>query len=224
MFNIKKKDKFIGSMLDSEGVARQHPLLRTNIIGSLRDQSTERSPNTPHKVGLIRCEITTRPNPAKQRASTHIAHMGFVLFITGIILSNRQKTQSTQLMRSGSQIRFGDRICCLRSIDQSIGPTYRSICGNIAFYDKIDRFVMFPEKRFYFTVNQEITNTKVAINTNLFSDLYMLIGTGSNESGWFVTVMELPSIFLIWVGFILGAYAGLTSFYNQLRLHRLKWY
>lgn len=152
-----------------------------------------------------------------------VAHIGFILFITGIIVSTRHKTQSTQLMHSGSQIRLGNSVACLRSIDQSIGPTYRSLWGNLVVNSSTDprtMAVIFPEKRFYFGSG---VNTKVAIHTNWLSDLYLLIGTGSHESGWFVTIMELPFMSCIWFGFFLAACAGLASCYHQIQFHKLRW-
>lgn len=81
---------------------------------------------------------------------------------------------------------------------------------------------VFPEKRFSFS-NQETSTTKVAIHSNLFTDLYALIGTGSFETGWYITIMKLPFIFCIWIGFILASLGGLRSFLRQLALYRLDW-
>ena len=136
----------------------------------------------------------------------------------GIVLSNK-KTQVTQQTQSGFQIKLGSKIAFLRSIDQNIGPTYRAICGNILLRQGNRQFAVFPEKRFHI----DVVNTKVAIHTNWISDIYMLIGTGSNETGWFLTVMELPFIFCIWFAFLLAAFAGILSISNQLRLSRLRW-
>nr|QIA59894.1 cytochrome c biogenesis factor C [Asterella wallichiana] len=81
---------------------------------------------------------------------------------------------------------------------------------------------MFPEKRFYFS-NQETSTTKVAIHTNLFTDLYALIGTGSFETGWYTTVIKLPFIFCIWIGFIMASLGGLLSLFRKLTFYRLDW-
>nr|AND50351.1 cytochrome c biogenesis factor C [Flatbergium sericeum] len=81
---------------------------------------------------------------------------------------------------------------------------------------------VFPEKRFYLS-NQETSTTKVAIHTNLFTDLYALIGTGSFEIGWYITIIKLPFIFCIWIGFILASLGGLRSFLRQLAFYRLDW-
>nr|QIA60850.1 cytochrome c biogenesis factor C [Makinoa crispata] len=79
---------------------------------------------------------------------------------------------------------------------------------------------MFPEKRFYFS-NQETSTTKVAIHTNPFTDPYALIGTGSFETGWYTTVIKLPFIFCIWIGFIMASLGGLLSLFRKLTFYRL---
>lgn len=81
---------------------------------------------------------------------------------------------------------------------------------------------VFPEKRFSFS-NQETSTTKVAIHTNLFTDPYALIGTGSFETGWYITTMKLPFIFCIRIGFILASLGGLRTFLRQLVFSRLDW-
>ncbi|KAI3917916.1 hypothetical protein MKW98_000150 [Papaver atlanticum] len=55
---------------------------------------------------------------------------------------------------------------------------------------------MFPEKRYFFSIRETTSTTEVAIHTNLFTDLYASIGTGSSRTGgWYTTLMKLPFIF-----------------------------
>jgi hypothetical protein len=64
-------------------------------------------------------------------------------------------------------------------------------------------FSMFPERRYFFSIRETRSTTEVAIHTNLFTDLYALIGTGSSRTGgWYTTIMKLPFIFSIWIGFL----------------------
>jgi cytochrome c biogenesis factor len=81
---------------------------------------------------------------------------------------------------------------------------------------------MFPEKRFYYS-NQTAVATKVAIHSNLFTDFYSLIGTGSVESGWFTTIMKLPFIFCIWLGFFFGVIGGFLSLKKQIQKSKVRW-
>nr|YP_010736360.1 cytochrome c biogenesis CcmF N-terminal-like protein [Zygnema circumcarinatum]WEL36333.1 cytochrome c biogenesis CcmF N-terminal-like protein [Zygnema circumcarinatum] len=82
---------------------------------------------------------------------------------------------------------------------------------------------MFPEKRFLLS-NQQLSSTKVAIHTNLCSDIYALIGAGSFETGWFVTIMQLPFICCLWVGFLLAAMGGFKRLITLLNTGKLNWH
>nr|QKE23548.1 cytochrome c biogenesis Fc [Teucrium ornatum] len=74
---------------------------------------------------------------------------------------------------------------------------------------------MFPEKRYF---RERTSTTEVAIHTNLFTDLYTLIGTGSSRTGgWYTTIMKLPFLFFIRIGFLLASWGGWLSFLRQLK-------
>nr|YP_003587254.1 cytochrome c biogenesis FC [Citrullus lanatus]ACV96627.1 cytochrome c biogenesis FC [Citrullus lanatus] len=80
---------------------------------------------------------------------------------------------------------------------------------------------MFPEKRYF---RETTSTTEVAIHTNLFTDLYALIGTGSSRTGgWYTTIMKLPFIFFIRIGFLLASLGGSRSLLRQLQKDKLRW-
>ncbi|CAN6455536.1 unnamed protein product [Victoria cruziana] len=81
---------------------------------------------------------------------------------------------------------------------------------------------MFPERRYFFF---ETTSTiEVAIHTNPFTDPYAPIGTESSETGgWYTTIMKLPFIFCIRIGFILALSGGSRSLLRQLQKEKLHW-
>ena len=86
-------------------------------------------------------------------------------------------------------------------------------------------FSMFPERRYFFFYRETRSTTEVAIHTNLFTDLYALIGTGSSRTGgWYTTIMKLPFIFFIWIGFMLASLGGLRSLLRQLQKDKLRWH
>ena len=221
-------------------------------------------------------------NPFRRIAfNMRLSHIGVLVFLIGVIVSNRKKIQLVQIMRFGQQMQLDNSICSLRSIDQNYGPTYHSICGNIIIQPQTYKHVfhgltadlflglnnwtnknnstavwtyekkhskalcfptyskntnscvvtggqephicMFPEKRFFFSSMETLSTTKVAIYTNLFTDFYALIGTGSAETGWYTTIMQLPFIFCIWIGFLLAACGGLYSLRLLMKTSHLKW-
>nr|YP_009041189.1 cytochrome c maturase subunit Fc [Rhazya stricta]YP_009041195.1 cytochrome c maturase subunit Fc [Rhazya stricta]AIB08836.1 cytochrome c maturase subunit Fc [Rhazya stricta]AIB08842.1 cytochrome c maturase subunit Fc [Rhazya stricta] len=80
---------------------------------------------------------------------------------------------------------------------------------------------MFPEKRYF---RETTSTTEVAIHTNLFTDLYASIGTGSSRTGgWYTTIMKLPFIFFIRIGFMLASLGGSRSLLHQLQKDKLRW-
>uniref|UniRef100_UPI00315C73FB cytochrome c biogenesis FC n=1 Tax=Lepidium apetalum TaxID=153459 RepID=UPI00315C73FB len=80
---------------------------------------------------------------------------------------------------------------------------------------------MFPEKRYF---RERTSTAEVAIHTNLFTDLYASIGTGSSRTGgWYTTIMKLPFIFFIRIGFMLASLGGLPSLLRQLQKDKLRW-
>ncbi|KAM7249302.1 hypothetical protein ACFE04_019629 [Oxalis oulophora] len=83
-------------------------------------------------------------------------------------------------------------------------------------------FTMFPEKRYF---RETTSTTEVAIHTNLFTDLYASIGTGSSRTGgWYTTIMKLPFIFFIRIGFLLASSGGSRSLLRQLQKDKLRWH
>ncbi len=85
-------------------------------------------------------------------------------------------------------------------------------------------FTMFPEKRYFVSIRERTHTTEVAIHTNPFTDLYAPIGTGSSRTGgWYTTIMKLPLIFSIRIGFLLASSGGSRSLLRQLKKYQLHW-
>nr|YP_010932231.1 cytochrome c biogenesis FC [Hedyosmum orientale]WKT05462.1 cytochrome c biogenesis FC [Hedyosmum orientale] len=83
---------------------------------------------------------------------------------------------------------------------------------------------MFPEKRYFFSFRETTSTTEVAIHTNPFMDLYAPIGTGSSRTGGlYTTIMKLPFIFFIRIGFLLASSGGSRSLLRQLQKDKLHW-
>ncbi|XP_052189867.1 LOW QUALITY PROTEIN: cytochrome c biogenesis CcmF C-terminal-like mitochondrial protein [Diospyros lotus] len=80
---------------------------------------------------------------------------------------------------------------------------------------------MFPEKKYF---RETTSTTKVAIHTNPFTDLYASIGIGSSRTGgWYTTIMKLPFLFFICIGFMLASLGGSRSLLCQLQKDKLRW-
>jgi len=83
---------------------------------------------------------------------------------------------------------------------------------------------MFPEKRYFFSIQETTSTTEVAIHTNLFTDLYALIGTGSGrKGGWYTTIMKKPFLFSIRKGFSMASSGGSRSLLRKFKGDRWPW-
>ena len=171
----------------------------------------------------------------KSRTSMQLAHGGLCAFIAGIVFSNPYKSQATQMLQIGDLFCIDkNTLLILRGIDQLYGPTFQSICANLFvqpnelgskanhFVENNSGFPIFPEKRFYYSQTDSST-TKVAVQTNGFSDVYALIGSGNIETGWYTTVIKLPFIACIWIGFFVSSLGGFFSLSKQLKMPHLFW-
>ncbi|KAI3861820.1 hypothetical protein MKX03_027425 [Papaver bracteatum] len=74
-------------------------------------------------------------------------------------------------------------------------------------------------KNFWLTIT-----TEVDIHTNLFTYLYASIGTGSSRTyDWYTTLLKLPFIFCIRIGFLLAFSGGSRSLRILLKKEKLHW-
>ena len=173
----------------------------------------------------------------QHRTSMQLAHGGLCAFVAGIVFSNSYKSQATIMLQLGDGLYIDQKtFFLLRGVDQLYGPTFQSICANLSIFVQPKHsisqsndfilnntgFLIFPEKRFYY-LQADSSTTKVAVQTNGLSDVYALIGTGNFETGWYTTVMKLPFITCIWIGFFVSSLGGFLSFCKQLRMPWLFW-
>ena len=109
-----------------------------------------------------------------------------------------------------------------KEIKEFEGPNYISLEGNFWVSDKKNKLVtkLKPEKRIYPITRN--TTSEVSIHTNLFRDLYIVLGDGDFVNGWVVRIYYNPLVIWIWIGALLIVMGGLISLYNNLLILRRK--
>ena len=70
-----------------------------------------------------------------------------------------------------------------------------------------------PENRFY-PITENFT-TEAAINTNLYRDIYIVLGEGNLNDGWVVKIYHNPLVIWIWIGALVIFSGGIISIYNN---------
>ena len=97
------------------------------------------------------------------------------------------------------------------------GPNYVALQGNFLVYDKKKNIItkLKPENRYYPVTNN--FTTEASIHTNLFRDLYIVLGEGNLNDGWVVRIYYNPLVIWIWIGALTMFLGGIVSMTNNLK-------
>ena len=146
-----------------------------------------------------------------------IAHLGVGLLILGITGSSTWQKEKIITMKINSETKIEKYNIFFEKIDEVRGANYVALQGNFLIYDKKNNIVtkLKPENRFY-PVTQNFT-TEASIHTNLFRDLYIVLGEGNLKDGWVVRIYHNPLVIWIWIGALVIFLGGVTSINTNLK-------
>ena len=154
----------------------------------------------------------------KQSISMLTAHLGIGLLILGITGSSIWQEEKIIRMQINDEATINSYNIVFKKIDEISGPNYIGIQGSFWVYNKNKKVitVLEPENRFYPVTNN--STTEASIHTNLFRDLYMVLGDGSINDGWIVRFYYNPLVVWIWIGVFVTFIGGLIAIYNNLKI------
>ena len=94
---------------------------------------------------------------------------------------------------------------------------YLALRGNFLVFDNKKNIItkLKPENRFYPITNN--FTTEASIHTNLFRDLYIVLGEGSLDKGWVIKIYHNPLVIWIWIGSLVIFMGGLVSINTNLK-------
>jgi len=146
-----------------------------------------------------------------------IAHLGIGLLILGITASSIWQEEKIIRMKIGSEIKIEKYNIVFEKINEIRGSNYVALRGNFLVYNNEKNIVtkLKPENRFY-PVKNNFT-TEASIHTNLFRDLYIVLGEGNLNDGWIVRIYYNPLVIWIWIGSLVIFMGGIVSMNINLR-------
>ena len=156
----------------------------------------------------------------KQSISMLTAHLGIGLLILGITGSSIWQEEKIIRMQINDEATINSYNIVFKTIDEISGPNYIGIQGSFWAYNKNKKVitVLEPENRFYPVTNNSTTES--SIHTNLFRDLYIVLGEGSLNNGWVVRVYYNPLVIWIWIGAFIIFLGGIITL--NMNLKKLK--
>jgi len=146
-----------------------------------------------------------------------IAHLGIGLVILGITSSSIWQEEKITKMKIGSETKIDKYNIVFEKINEIKGSNYVALQGNFLVYDNKKNIVtkLKPENRFYLIKNN--FTTEASIHTNLFRDLYIVLGEGNLNDGWIVRIYYNPLVIWIWIGSLVIFMGGIVSMNINLR-------
>ena len=146
-----------------------------------------------------------------------IAHFGIGLLILGMTGSSVWQEEKITKLKISNSTKIAKYKIIFKKINEVKGPNYLAIKGDFAVYDKRENFItnLNPENRYYPIKN--IFTTEASIHTNLFRDLYIVLGEGNLNDGWVVKIYYNPLVIWIWIGSVIIFLGGIVSINNNLK-------
>jgi len=146
-----------------------------------------------------------------------IAHFGIGLLILGITGSSVWQTEKIARIKIDNEVKINKYSIKLNKIIEVKGPNYLALQGNFLVYDKNKTVItkLKPQNRFYPIAG--VFTSEVSIHTNLFRDLYIVLGEGNIDDGWIVRIYYNPLVIWIWIGFLTVFLGGIFSINKNLR-------
>ena len=158
----------------------------------------------------------------KYPMSMIIAHLGVGLLILGITGSSVWQKEKITRIKINEKIEIEKYVINFDKIDEIKGPNYVALQGTFSVYNSEKNITtkLKPQNRYYPITN--IFTTEASIHTNLFRDLYIVLGEGNLSEGWVVRTYYNPLVIWIWIGSLVIFLGGITSM--KINLLKLKKY
>ena len=146
-----------------------------------------------------------------------IAHLGIGLLILGITGSSVWQEEKITKMKIGNKTKIEKYNIVFEKINEIRESNYVALRGNFLVYNNKKNIVanLRPENRFY-PIKNNFT-TEASIHTNLFRDLYIVLGEGNLSEGWVVRIYYNPLVIWIWIGSLVIFIGGVVSMNTNLR-------
>ena len=146
-----------------------------------------------------------------------IAHLGIGLLILGITGSSVWQEEKITRMKIDGETKIEKYNIVFEKINEIKGSNYVALQGSFLVYNNKKNIVakLKPENRFY-PVKNNFT-TEASIHTNLFRDLYIVLGEGNLNDGWVVRIYYNPLVIWIWIGALIIFLGGVISMNNNIK-------
>jgi len=144
-----------------------------------------------------------------------IVHFGIAVIAIGLTGSGLFRSESAVLMKPGDQVEIGGHVLRFDGTDRFKKDNYFALQGILTSVN--EGYVLRPERRKYPV--QEMPTTEAGIHSNLFRDVYAVIGEKVKDS-WGIHVYVNPLVQFIWLGGFIIVVGVMFSLTQRIRLRQ----
>ncbi|MBI3419437.1 MAG: heme lyase CcmF/NrfE family subunit [Proteobacteria bacterium] len=143
-----------------------------------------------------------------------LAHLGFAVTLSGMVVSSHFSQESLALLKPGGALKLDGLTVRFEELERLPGPNYLSDRAEMRVSDGQSTVALMHPERRYYPVAQRVIS-QVAIHTNGFSNIYVVLGEPQNDQGrvkgWTVRASIHPLAPWIWFGCVMMAAGGLLA-------------
>ena len=140
-----------------------------------------------------------------------LAHIGVAVFIIGVALVKGYQSERDVRMYEGETVTVAGYTFTFNGVETVRGPNYTADRGDFTLsVNGRELQHLYPEKRKYYSSNS-MPMTESAIRHSITGDVYVSLGTPTNDGGWVVRAYYKPYVTWIWWGCIIMTAAGLWA-------------
>ena len=177
------------------------------IAGSLSELALRLGIGRP--LDLARVRERARGLPRSAWAMT-LAHVGLGVLVLGITVQSAGRVERILVMRPGETVDLVGYDVRLDGIAAVQGPNYQAERATFSVTKAGAPVTVLYSERRYFPV-ERMPTTEAGIHTNLWRDLYFVLGDAAEGGGFAVRLYYNPLVLWIWGGAGIMALAGLIS-------------
>ena len=147
-----------------------------------------------------------------------VAHIGVGLLILGVTGSSVWQKEKIIRMGINDEVQINKYNITFNKIEEIKEANYLALEGTFSVYDQNKKLITIlkPQNRFY-PITQNFT-TEASIHSNIYRDLYMVLGQGNENDGWIIRVYHNPLVMWIWIGSFVMFVGGIISMMLNFRV------
>ncbi|MGY0399994.1 MAG: heme lyase CcmF/NrfE family subunit [Ostreibacterium sp.] len=143
--------------------------------------------------------------PSKSYLAMFVAHIGFLVCSTGIILTSSYSVAKDVYVKQGDTAELQDLTFTMKGLSKSENNLYQSTAIDFLVKNKEGKVItmMSPEKRNYTVTKMPLSES--ALKPGLIRDVYVALGEPHGKGAWSVRFQIKPYIRWIWLGALIMA-------------------